>query len=519
MKIRGVEKLKTTKKLISSIMLIFMCVYSLVINVPSTLADGLLIADLSNNGQSVKITNTSTGIASIASTTNTPFDYAWYTSTGALNECNHNTTTINLTLSVNDYVIVTDTSTAEVAINSSYTDKTTTSTSTDPALKFITVVPGEDMKIANSCTDTVNGEVLLGYSTTNLPKTDYVYYRDPSSHLAAVYKKDIPFLGWPPMIDTNSYSLFNVHSGEQNPLIMYTGLEFSNKYLKYSDLAFPALFIKHAEPGQTIHLINNTNNFSGFGVTADDPTIAFTAKDYWKLGLYQTEVYPNYAGQFLSDGACVFGPGYTDITVSPTAKSGVNFFSDYFSAISAGNLPGSTAISGNIANIAIQDLNNAVNSTIRVIGEPLDTATGAHIANQNLLTLTGATPLSFDLSYNSFLTQQGTFGTSWESNYDASLNLDSSGSATINWSANRHNTFNLTGTTYTPKDQSIQYDNLTKSSTGNFTLTRKDNTTYNFDTTGQLTDIDTGHGQQLNISHDSNGRLLKITEPISNKYI
>ena len=78
-----------------------MLVYYLALGVPPVYADTpILIATVQPNS-SIKITTSSLS-GTITSSIAGIFDYASYSSTGALTGCNHNTTTINVTLNGSD---------------------------------------------------------------------------------------------------------------------------------------------------------------------------------------------------------------------------------------------------------------------------------------------------------------------------------------------------------------------------------------------------------------------------------
>ena len=174
-------------------------------------------------------------------------------------------------------------------------------------------------------------------------------------------------------------------------------------------------------------------------------------------------------------------------------------------------------ISSNPSQAAVQDP-SAIRDSQRYYGDPIDTATGAHVLDQPLLTLQGAQSFSFALHYNSLLLKAGPFGKGWESNYQASLETQSGGDIVIRWSANRYNTFAFNGSSYVPRDRAVQYDKLIRNTDGSYILTRKDQSLYHFNSSGKLTQLGNGHGQHLNLVYDGSGRLQRVTEPVSGKF-
>ncbi len=164
--------------------------------------------------------------------------------------------------------------------------------------------------------------------------------------------------------------------------------------------------------------------------------------------------------------------------------------------------------------------------------DPVDCATGAHIIEKSLLTVTGAQPIQFRVQYNSLLLNEGVLGKGWSHNFEARLENIEDGDITVHWNANRVNSFVYTGTDeyvsdsvyveishYVSGDYATRFDTLLKNIDGSYTLTKKDKTVYHFDASGRLVKQENGHGQALTFSYDNNGRLERVIEPISERYI
>lgn len=154
------------------------------------------------------------------------------------------------------------------------------------------------------------------------------------------------------------------------------------------------------------------------------------------------------------------------------------------------------------------------------IAEPVDAASGAQYMQKQLLNVKGAIPISFEISYNSLLTKEGPLGIGWGHNLETHLENIGNGTIVVHWNANRQNTYADTGNgQFVSQDHACLFDKLIKNQDNTFTLTRKDQSVYNFHSSGKLIEQYNSHGQKLVLSHDDNGRLINILEPISGKYI
>ncbi len=154
------------------------------------------------------------------------------------------------------------------------------------------------------------------------------------------------------------------------------------------------------------------------------------------------------------------------------------------------------------------------------IADPVNASTGGQEINRTLLTLNGAQPLSFKVRYNTLLLAEGPFGKGWEHNFETSLEETQSGNVIIHWSANRKNTFVSNGNgQYSGQDLAIIHDTLVKNQDGSYTLTRKNQSKYLFNTEGKLTQQKNSHGQPLNMSYDASGHLIKVEESISGRAV
>ncbi len=137
---------------------------------------------------------------------------------------------------------------------------------------------------------------------------------------------------------------------------------------------------------------------------------------------------------------------------------------------------------------------------------------------RTLLSCHGAQDLVFKIRYNSLLLNKDYLGNGWSHDYEAYLSILSSNSIKIHWNANYSNLFNGTGNgQFTSSDLPTKHDKLIKNTDGTYTLTRKDHSVYQFNTSGKLTQLQNGYGQVLNMIYDTSGHLIRIFEPVSNQ--
>jgi RHS repeat-associated protein len=155
------------------------------------------------------------------------------------------------------------------------------------------------------------------------------------------------------------------------------------------------------------------------------------------------------------------------------------------------------------------------------VGDPIDTATGSQLLKHTLLMVQGVLPITFTINYNSLLLQSGRLGPGWDDQqFHTYLEELPNGDVKIHWTTNRYNLFPQTAPgTYQPVHLNCQWDQLVKNPDASFTLTRQDHTVYQFDSQGRLRARGNRHGQLLHLSYDNNGRLAKITEPVSGVFL
>ncbi len=148
--------------------------------------------------------------------------------------------------------------------------------------------------------------------------------------------------------------------------------------------------------------------------------------------------------------------------------------------------------------------------------DPVDTVSGAHVLERTLLNQQGAMTFNLKLSYNSLLLSEGPLGKGWSHNYETWIEELPDNIIVLHWNSNRKNTFTSIGDNqFISSDLATRHDQLTKQVDGTYILLRKDQSKYVFNQSGKLIEKHDGHGQKLNLTYDSNGKLENVTEPVS----
>lgn len=146
-----------------------------------------------------------------------------------------------------------------------------------------------------------------------------------------------------------------------------------------------------------------------------------------------------------------------------------------------------------------------------------------NLSNLNLLAqdtdfiYSGMGPAVFlSRTYNADDPNEGIFGRSWWSNYEASLKENTGGDVDIKRESGKVDNFSSkgNGTYYPPR---WVYDELTKNTDDTFDLVIKSTKiTQHFDTQGRLVSIKDRNGNSITLQYDSNG-LLTITDAVGRK--
>ena len=151
-------------------------------------------------------------------------------------------------------------------------------------------------------------------------------------------------------------------------------------------------------------------------------------------------------------------------------------------------------------------------------GNSVDTATGAFLVEQTLLSTQGIREIPFTLFYNSLFTAIGSTGAGWFHNYSARLNIDDD-SRTVVWGSGQRNTFRRTSdNSYLSDDEAARYDTLIRRNTDfPWLLTKQDGSYYEFDNVGVLRSVGNKVQQEISLRRDSQDRLSQLRDPISDR--
>ena len=156
--------------------------------------------------------------------------------------------------------------------------------------------------------------------------------------------------------------------------------------------------------------------------------------------------------------------------------------------------------------------------------DPVNTATGAFTYSHTDLALPGRGPaLSFVRTYNSNDDRDGSLSPGWSHNYDIRLRvpqLENTGGGLIAvvsdvylmgpLGRSDHYTRNSDGSYALPPGVSTK---LVQNSNGTWTATLKDQTTWSFDPTGNLTAIADRYGNTSTVTHNASGQVATVSDP------
>ena len=162
----------------------------------------------------------------------------------------------------------------------------------------------------------------------------------------------------------------------------------------------------------------------------------------------------------------------------------------------------------------------------------MDLATLAESFSHTLLSLSGARPLHFTISYNSQITAGNRYVTGhgwtlytpgdvghWTHNFEGKATFVAGTPNQVNLLvAHRRWTFVQNGSSYQIVGHASAYDSLVLHNNGSYTLTTKDQSTYTFSGPGlYLTQITNPHRQAIVIARTPSGHITTVTEPVSGK--
>jgi RHS repeat-associated protein len=169
--------------------------------------------------------------------------------------------------------------------------------------------------------------------------------------------------------------------------------------------------------------------------------------------------------------------------------------------------------------------------------DPVNTATGNYVDAKVDLKLPGpGLPFVFERNYNSQDPVDGPLGFGWNHNFNLSISSDISNNLTIRWGDGRTETYNPDGAGgFTPVAGYGVFDKLTALPGFKYSILKKDQTVYLFNslnrlesitdkngntilltyTGSNLTRITDPVGRQINLFYDAANRIVRITDPIN----
>jgi RHS repeat-associated protein len=154
------------------------------------------------------------------------------------------------------------------------------------------------------------------------------------------------------------------------------------------------------------------------------------------------------------------------------------------------------------------------NTPCGYFGEPVNTAIGNYTYEHEDIKIPGkGLPLQITRSYNSLDTvYNGPIGYGWTFNYNISLRPNADESVTLMLEDGKRNTYtkNSDGS-YTPPE-GVQ-DTLIKNPDGTYTLTLKNQTKYDFASSGRLISQVDKNGNTTSFAYDADGKLTTATDP------
>ncbi len=151
-----------------------------------------------------------------------------------------------------------------------------------------------------------------------------------------------------------------------------------------------------------------------------------------------------------------------------------------------------------------------VNNPSGYYAEPVNTATGAYSAEQTDAAMHSlGIPFVFTRYYTSANVASGRLGTGWTDSLSASLNPQ--GGTVYLTSENGQQAYFTQQPDGSYAGGAGVYSRLVQKGSG-WTLTRRDRSQLNFDSTGRLLSMQDRNGQGLTLSYDSSGQLASVTD-------
>jgi RHS repeat-associated protein len=150
--------------------------------------------------------------------------------------------------------------------------------------------------------------------------------------------------------------------------------------------------------------------------------------------------------------------------------------------------------------------------------DPVSTGNGNyHFERTDFVVPGRGLPIVFQRNYNSLDNYSGPIGANWTHTYNITLFESQTGDVFTKWGDGHGETFALIGGNYVP--QHGVFSALTKAPDGSFLLTRKDQSKYNFSSSGKLLSIQDKNGNAILLTYDGTGNLSRIADTVGRNVI
>lgn len=149
-----------------------------------------------------------------------------------------------------------------------------------------------------------------------------------------------------------------------------------------------------------------------------------------------------------------------------------------------------------------------------IAGDPVNTALGSYTYQRTDLDLPGkGMPFVFERSYNSQDTQKGPLGFGWNHSFNVSITtklISPTNFATIRWGDGRTDTYTSDGVNGFAAPVGT-FDSLNLNGNGTYSITKKDQSVFIFDSSNRLASITDKNGNVITLSY-SGGNLSQVTD-------